>query len=114
MDNAQHPKSREGKGSECRIDQFERSADERCQPGIDNLELTPGQEDYKKRPLRRDHKQIPSKCQNVRTPMLSRHTCWNVVITYVTFRDMGAAFAVAIVAIYILVVAQFGTSNCRW
>ncbi|MFZ5619083.1 MAG: efflux RND transporter permease subunit, partial [Pseudomonadota bacterium] len=28
-------------------------------------------------------------------------------ITYVTFRDMGAAFAVAIVGIYILVVAQF-------
>jgi len=28
-------------------------------------------------------------------------------ITYVTFRDMGAAFAVAILAIYILVVAQF-------
>ena len=30
-------------------------------------------------------------------------------ITYVTFRDMGAAFAVAIIAIYILVVAQFGS-----
>jgi multidrug efflux pump subunit AcrB len=30
-------------------------------------------------------------------------------ITYVTFRDMGAAFAVAILAIYILVVAQFGS-----
>ncbi len=30
-------------------------------------------------------------------------------ITYVTFRDMAAAFAVAIVAIYILVVAQFGS-----
>ena len=30
-------------------------------------------------------------------------------ITYVTFRDMGAAFGVAIVAIYILVVAQFGS-----
>ncbi len=29
-------------------------------------------------------------------------------ITYVTFRDMGAAFMVAIVGIYILVVAQFG------
>ncbi len=28
-------------------------------------------------------------------------------ITYVTFRDMGAAFAVAILGIYILVVAQF-------
>jgi len=30
-------------------------------------------------------------------------------ITYVTFRDMGAAFGVAIVCIYILVVAQFGS-----
>ncbi len=30
-------------------------------------------------------------------------------ITYVTFRDMGAAFMVAIIAIYILVVAQFGS-----
>jgi multidrug efflux pump subunit AcrB len=30
-------------------------------------------------------------------------------ITYVTFRDMGMAFAVALLAIYILVVAQFGT-----
>jgi multidrug efflux pump subunit AcrB len=30
-------------------------------------------------------------------------------ITYVTFRDMGAAFAVAIVGIFILVVAQFGS-----
>lgn len=30
-------------------------------------------------------------------------------ITYVTFRDMGAAFGVALVGIYILVVAQFGT-----
>ena len=29
-------------------------------------------------------------------------------ITYVTFRDMGAAFGVAILGIYILVVAQFG------
>jgi multidrug efflux pump subunit AcrB len=28
-------------------------------------------------------------------------------ITYVTFRDMGAAFAIAILGIYILVVAQF-------
>jgi multidrug efflux pump subunit AcrB len=29
-------------------------------------------------------------------------------ITYVTFRDMGAAFGAAILAIYVLVVAQFG------
>jgi multidrug efflux pump subunit AcrB len=30
-------------------------------------------------------------------------------ITYVTFRDMGAAFAVAMLGIYVLVVAQFGS-----
>ncbi|GAB4271504.1 MAG: efflux RND transporter permease subunit [Pararhodobacter sp.] len=30
-------------------------------------------------------------------------------VTYVTFRDMGAAFAVAILGIYVLVVAQFGS-----
>jgi len=30
-------------------------------------------------------------------------------ITYVTFRDMGAAFGIAIIGIYILVVAQFGS-----
>ncbi len=30
-------------------------------------------------------------------------------VTYVTFRDMGAAFGVAILAIYVLVVAQFGS-----
>ncbi|MGO9135830.1 MAG: efflux RND transporter permease subunit [Methylovirgula sp.] len=30
-------------------------------------------------------------------------------ITYVTFRDMGAAFGVAIIGIYILVVGQFGS-----
>lgn len=30
-------------------------------------------------------------------------------VTYVTFRDMGAAFAVALAGIYILVVAQFGS-----
>ena len=30
-------------------------------------------------------------------------------VTYVTFRDMGAAFMVAILAIYLLVVAQFGS-----
>ena len=29
-------------------------------------------------------------------------------VTYVTFRDMGAAFMVALLAIYVLVVAQFG------
>ena len=30
-------------------------------------------------------------------------------VTYVTFRDMGAAFGVAILGIYVLVVAQFGS-----
>ena len=30
-------------------------------------------------------------------------------MTYVTFRDMGAAFVVAILGIYLLVVAQFGS-----
>ncbi len=30
-------------------------------------------------------------------------------VTYVTFRDMGAAFAIAILGIYVLVVAQFGS-----
>ncbi|HHL43864.1 MAG TPA: efflux RND transporter permease subunit, partial [Hellea balneolensis] len=30
-------------------------------------------------------------------------------ITYVTFRDMGIAFAIALIGIYILVVAQFGS-----
>ena len=30
-------------------------------------------------------------------------------VTYVTFRDMGAAFTVAILGIYLLVVAQFGS-----
>jgi multidrug efflux pump subunit AcrB len=29
-------------------------------------------------------------------------------VTYVTFRDMGAAFVVALLAIYVLVVGQFG------
>ena len=40
-----------------------------------------------------------------RTPSLLWDGEWEV--TYVTFRDMGAAFAVAILAIYVLVVAQF-------
>jgi multidrug efflux pump subunit AcrB len=30
-------------------------------------------------------------------------------VTYITFRDMGAAFAVALLGIYLLVVAQFGS-----
>jgi len=42
-----------------------------------------------------------------KTPVLLWDGEWE--ITYVTFRDMGAAFMVAIVGIYILVVAQFGS-----
>jgi multidrug efflux pump subunit AcrB len=41
------------------------------------------------------------------TPSLLWDGEWEV--TYVTFRDMGAAFAVAILGIYLLVVAQFGS-----
>ena len=44
---------------------------------------------------------------NETTPSLLWDGEWEV--TYVTFRDMGAAFAVAILAIYVLVVAQFGS-----
>ena len=42
-----------------------------------------------------------------RTPTLLWDGEWE--ITYVTFRDMGMAFGVALVGIYILVVGQFGT-----
>jgi multidrug efflux pump subunit AcrB len=42
-----------------------------------------------------------------RTPTLLWDGEWE--ITYVTFRDMGAAFMVAILGIYVLVVAQFGS-----
>ncbi len=41
------------------------------------------------------------------TPVLLWDGEWDV--TWVTFRDMGAAFAVALVGIYILVVMQFGS-----
>ncbi len=41
------------------------------------------------------------------TPTLLWDGEWE--ITYVTFRDMGAAFGVAILGIYVLVVAQFGS-----
>ena len=41
------------------------------------------------------------------TPTLLWDGEWEV--TWVTFRDMGAAFMVAILGIYILVVAQFGS-----
>ncbi|MDR3527058.1 MAG: efflux RND transporter permease subunit, partial [Rhizomicrobium sp.] len=40
-------------------------------------------------------------------PLLLWDGEWEV--TYVTFRDMGAAFGVALLGIYILVVAQFGS-----
>jgi multidrug efflux pump subunit AcrB len=45
--------------------------------------------------------------QNETRPSLLWDGEWEV--TYVTFRDMGAAFLVAILAIYVLVVAQFGS-----
>jgi multidrug efflux pump subunit AcrB len=41
------------------------------------------------------------------TPSLLWDGEWEV--TYVTFRDMGAAFAVAMLGIYLMVVAQFGS-----
>ncbi|MEX5727394.1 multidrug efflux pump subunit AcrB [Rhodovulum iodosum] len=44
---------------------------------------------------------------NEAKPVLLWDGEWEV--TYITFRDMGAAFGVALVGIYILVVAQFGS-----
>ena len=43
----------------------------------------------------------------IRSPTLLWDGEWEV--TYVTFRDMGAAFIVALLGIYLLVVAQFGS-----
>ncbi|MGG7645491.1 efflux RND transporter permease subunit [Rhodovulum sp. YNF3179] len=45
--------------------------------------------------------------ESVAAPVLLWDGEWEV--TWVTFRDMGAAFAVALLGIYILVVAQFGS-----
>ncbi|MEZ5926043.1 MAG: efflux RND transporter permease subunit [Hyphomicrobiaceae bacterium] len=45
--------------------------------------------------------------QDEQRPVLLWDGEWEV--TWVTFRDMGAAFGVALLAIYILVVAQFGS-----
>jgi multidrug efflux pump subunit AcrB len=45
--------------------------------------------------------------ENETKPVLLWDGEWEV--TWVTFRDMGAAFAVALLGIYILVVAQFGS-----
>jgi multidrug efflux pump subunit AcrB len=45
--------------------------------------------------------------QDESKPVLLWDGEWEV--TYVTFRDMGAAFAVALLGIYVLVVAQFGS-----
>ena len=45
--------------------------------------------------------------ENEAEPVLLWDGEWE--ITYVTFRDMGVAFGAAIIAIYILVVAQFGS-----
>lgn len=47
------------------------------------------------------HGQPPDESQ----PALLWDGEWEV--TYVTFRDMGAAFGIAILGIYVLVVAQF-------
>ncbi|WP_101068677.1 efflux RND transporter permease subunit [Roseovarius salinarum] len=55
------------------------------------------------KPAIRLHGQPPS----VAEPVLLWDGEWEV--TWVTFRDMGAAFAVALLGIYILVVAQFGS-----
>ena len=50
-----------------------------------------------------------SACAASRTTNRSPTLLWDGEweITYVTFRDMGAAFGVAMLGIYILVVAQF-------
>ena len=45
--------------------------------------------------------------ESTETPVLLWDGEWEV--TWVTFRDMGAAFAVALLGIYVLVVAQFGS-----
>ncbi len=45
--------------------------------------------------------------ESTKTPVLLWDGEWEV--TYVTFRDMGAAFAVALLGIFVLVVAQFGS-----
>ncbi|MEQ1577382.1 MAG: efflux RND transporter permease subunit [Hyphomicrobium sp.] len=45
--------------------------------------------------------------QDETKPVLLWDGEWEV--TYITFRDMGAAFAVALLGIYVLVVAQFGS-----
>ncbi len=45
--------------------------------------------------------------ENESAPVLLWDGEWEV--TWVTFRDMGAAFGVALLGIYILVVAQFGS-----
>ncbi len=45
--------------------------------------------------------------EDERTPTLLWDGEWE--ITYVTFRDMGAAFMVALLGIYVLVVGQFGS-----
>ncbi len=55
------------------------------------------------KPVIRQHGQP----DDTRTPVLLWDGEWDV--TWVTFRDMGAAFGVALVGIYILVVMQFGS-----
>ncbi|HKJ63409.1 MAG TPA: efflux RND transporter permease subunit, partial [Hyphomicrobiales bacterium] len=58
-------------------------------------------------PLPKPEISLHGQPQDASQPVLLWDGEWEV--TYVTFRDMGAAFAVALLAIYILVVAQFGS-----
>ncbi|MEX3006961.1 efflux RND transporter permease subunit [Hoeflea sp. TYP-13] len=57
--------------------------------------------------LTRPHISLYGQPEDESEPVLLWDGEWEV--TYVTFRDMGAAFAVALLGIYILVVAQFGS-----
>ena len=58
-------------------------------------------------PLPRPEIRLHGQPRDEAKPVLLWDGEWEV--TYVTFRDMGAAFAVALLGIYILVVAQFGS-----
>jgi len=58
-------------------------------------------------PLGRPEIKLHNQPEDERKPILLWDGEWEV--TWVTFRDMGAAFMVALLGIYILVVAQFGS-----
>ena len=58
-------------------------------------------------PLAKPEIRLHGQPQDVSKPILLWDGEWEV--TWVTFRDMGAAFGVALIGIYILVVAQFGS-----